>query len=569
MWLLSTSRAELHQFSSPEHVPGGYGILSHVWNGPEQSFQETQELQALCKNTGQNPRDLSSDKVRESCLLAERQGHQWIWNDTCCINKMSSTELSEAINSMFQYYSLANECYAYLQDVLEGSARTRGEDVEHAFRNSKWHTRGWTLQELVAPAHVLFFNQKWELLGSKVDMAEVLQDITRIPAKILRLEVSLEDISVATRMSWAADRETTRLEDEAYCLLGIFSINMPPLYGEGRRAFQRLQEEIMKNIPDTTLFSWGNTWNCSDSEYTAEMDGYLAKNHLRSYDSYLLAPAPSAFRKCGGIHQVTLSFKPNQSIASVSDYMSPSAGTNETTSGGIPSLSITPYGVRARLPVVTRLAYTVAVLGWAQGSTQQLGLILTQSPDSNDPQVPRYQIGLCNIAGSYRLASLGSEKDSVRLFGKMVPVTWKEVYLAHRPSPQSSNLKVVMRTAARRLANFGLHAPLRFVLSNLLQFLNDHGRLRPIPHTDPSQWTGEEPMSITFEVGYGGGWLTGFQLQFGRCSRNSTSGSGAHWARIIYGEDTKLSLERGTDNHSCSTDHVRDWPKCRKTFKVS
>ena len=305
MWLLSTSRAELRQFSSPETVPGGYAILSHVWNGQEQSFQETQELEARCKNTGQNPRDLSSDKVRQSCLLAEKQGHQWIWNDTCCINKMSSTELSEAINSMFQYYSLANECYAYLQDVPERSARTREEDVEHGFRNSKWHTRGWTLQELVAPAHVLFFNQKWELLGSKVDMAEVLQDITRIPAKILRLEVSLEDTSVATRMSWAADRETTRLEDEAYCLLGIFSINMPSLYGEGRRAFQRLQEEIMKNIPDTTLFAWGNTWDCSDSEYTAEMDGYLATNHLQSYDSYLLAPAPSSFRNSGNIRQIT------------------------------------------------------------------------------------------------------------------------------------------------------------------------------------------------------------------------------------------------------------------------
>ena len=197
---------------------------------------------------------------------------------------------------------------------------------------------------------------------------------------------------------------------------------------------------------------------------------------------------------------------------------------------------VTPNGVRARLRTVTRLAYTVAILGWVDGvgSAQHVGLILTPSPHSDDPNVPCFQIGLCNIAGSYRLASLGSNLHSVRLFGETVSVSWRKVYLAHRPRPQASNLKVVMRTAARRLVNSSLHAPFRFVLSNILQFLTDHGKLRPLAHTDPSTWTGDKPMSITFDVGYGGGWVTGFQVQFGLChDGNATSMSGSHWARKI------------------------------------
>ncbi|KAI0692858.1 heterokaryon incompatibility protein-domain-containing protein, partial [Cerioporus squamosus] len=245
MWLLSTSRAELKYFVSPESV-GGYAILSHVWNDNEQSYQDIQTLRALCAQTGQNPRGLASDKIRRCCELAERHGYLWLWIDTCCIDKMSSAELSEAINSMFRYYSLAGICYAYLEDVP--SSRD--------FKKSRWHRRGWTLQELLAPRLVLFVSRSWDVLGSKTDMAAVLEECTGIPGTVLQFERRVADMSIAQRMSWAARRSTTRVEDEAYCLMGLFGVHMPTLYGEGRAAFQRLQEEILRRHSDTTLFAW-------------------------------------------------------------------------------------------------------------------------------------------------------------------------------------------------------------------------------------------------------------------------------------------------------------------------
>ena len=259
MWLLSTSRAELHYFVSPEIVPGGYAILSHVWYPPnEQSFQDLQALRASCAAAGLNPRDYVSDKIRECCKLAEQHGNDWLWVDTCCIDKTHCTELYETINSMFRYYSLANVCYAYLADVPTIDAAVLTHETS-AFRGSRWHKRGWTLQELLAPAVLFFVSESWEALGTKAELSDVLEQITRVPAGILSHQEEIRDASIAQRMSWAAGRETTLPEDEAYCLMGLFGVNMPTLYGEGRRAFRRLQQEIMKQSVDTSLFTWSNT----------------------------------------------------------------------------------------------------------------------------------------------------------------------------------------------------------------------------------------------------------------------------------------------------------------------
>ncbi|RDX45548.1 HET-domain-containing protein, partial [Lentinus brumalis] len=255
MWLLSTDRAELTFFPTVEAARQQvYAILSHVWGPSEQSFQETQRYRLECKASGENPRNRSTAKVKESCVLAQRHGYRWIWNDTCCIDKTSSAELSEAINSMYTYYSLAEVCFAYLGDV---SIDCDLDDVDSAFRRSRWFTRGWTLQELIAPDHVVFVASSWEILGTKADLAALLAEITWVPVPVLLLEEEVRDISIARRMSWASSRVTTRTEDEAYSLMGIFEVNMPTLYGEGRQAFRRLQEEIMKNSIDTTLFAWG------------------------------------------------------------------------------------------------------------------------------------------------------------------------------------------------------------------------------------------------------------------------------------------------------------------------
>lgn len=255
MWLLSTARAELHYFpSAREAAQAGFAILSHFWDGQEQSFQETQAICERCKADGTNPLDFSSDKVRESCKLAERLDHDWIWNDTCCIDKSSSSELSEAINSMWIYYSLAEVCLAYLGDIPSRSFDEANSGGYTFF--GKWATRGWTLQELIAPKDVLFLSQEWVIKGTRHELADVIQKETRIPAAVLTRQVDVYSLSVAERMSWAANRETSRVEDEAYSLFGIFNVHLPPLYGEGRNAFRRLQEEIMKKSIDTSLFAW-------------------------------------------------------------------------------------------------------------------------------------------------------------------------------------------------------------------------------------------------------------------------------------------------------------------------
>lgn len=293
MWLLSTSRAELHFFPDAGAVDGGYAALSHTWGTYEQSFQEVQAIRTQCASTGQNPRDLVSAKIREFCILAEKDGYMWGWVDSCCIDKTSSTELSEAINSMFTWYSQAEICYAFLADVPRDCVL---DSPGSAFRTSKWHTRGWTLQELIAPAIVVFLSKDWKLLGTKAQLAPLLSNITDISTAILTRETQYFQVSLAVRMSWASKRKTTRIEDEAYCLMGLFNVNMPTIYGEGRQAFHRLQLEIMKQTADTSLFAWGpwipqghlnhvtlHVWHEHDThEFLDEMQ-------------YLLANSPAPF----------------------------------------------------------------------------------------------------------------------------------------------------------------------------------------------------------------------------------------------------------------------------------
>ena len=302
MWLLSTDRAELHHFVSPDQVLGGYAILSHVWDHQEQTFQEVQALSAQCTILGGNPRDLVSPKVRACCILAENHGHKWIWADMCCINRESSAEISEAINSMYLYYSLSSVCYAYLRDVPGGYYSELFFQMSNSpFRSSIWHQRGWTLQELIAPKIVLFLSQDWKLLGTKAELADLLHDITRVPVDVLRMQQDPNTISVARRMSWAAGRKTTRIEDEAYSLLGLFGVSMTTCYGEGRDAFRRLQEEIMKRNVDTSLFAWGT--GRFEQPLGASSSPLLARCRVHDNDlCYLLAPSPSSFADCHDIY---------------------------------------------------------------------------------------------------------------------------------------------------------------------------------------------------------------------------------------------------------------------------
>ncbi|EIW61091.1 uncharacterized protein TRAVEDRAFT_86691, partial [Trametes versicolor FP-101664 SS1] len=193
-------------------------------------------------------------KIKAICKVARDAGYKLVWIDSACIDKSSSAELAEAINSMFELYRLADVCYVYLVDVPDSK-----EDPEHhtsMFQHSRWHGRGWTLQELLAPKEVVFLTASWTFLGTKCSLVHALTLATNIDSNILLGRAPLSSASVARGMSWAASRETTRIEDEAYSLLGIFGVHMSPIYGEGRNAFLRLQEEIIKTIPDQSIFAW-------------------------------------------------------------------------------------------------------------------------------------------------------------------------------------------------------------------------------------------------------------------------------------------------------------------------
>ena len=187
-------------------------------------------------------------KIRFCGKQATKDDLQFFWVDTCCIDKSSSAELSEAINSMFQWYRKADKCYVYLSDVSADGSVGRNlsskQTCQPAFQDCKWFTRGWTLQELLAPTSVDFFSVEGERIGDRNSMVQEIQNITGIPIQALQ-GTPLSHFSTKERMSWAEKRRTKREEDAAYCMLGIFDIHMPLIYGEGReKAFGRLWREI-------------------------------------------------------------------------------------------------------------------------------------------------------------------------------------------------------------------------------------------------------------------------------------------------------------------------------------
>ena len=302
MWLLSTDRAELHFFVSSSHIDGGYAILSHTWGNKESTFQNLQELNEQCRKDDENPRDFVTPKIRNCCIVAERDGFLWVWIDTCCIDKTSSTELSEAINSMFRWYSESEVCYAFLEDVPSDDAL---DAPNSPFRRARWHTRGWTLQELIAPPRVIFVYPdhagEWKQIGTRRALASLLHEITSIPSQVLNRTIRFHNLSIAERMSWASKRTTTRIEDEAYALMGLFRVNMPTIYGEGRQAFRRLQEEIMKQSFDSSLFAWGDS-DDGLSEYQSNLPFSEIPEDIPL--QYLLAISPRWFSERSGIKNI-------------------------------------------------------------------------------------------------------------------------------------------------------------------------------------------------------------------------------------------------------------------------
>jgi hypothetical protein len=317
---VNAQKLELVEFFGDQIPP--YAILSHTWGDDEVTFQDLQR--------GQYEHKLGLEKIRYTCQQAKRDELSWCWVDTCCIDKTSSAELSEAINSMFNWYSRAQVCYAYLADVrvnsscepcvetqadiervtndfsdasakssggtpaqkeprwtscteLHHQTTTIGTPSEHcnrrtpgpvtslvvAFRDSRWFQRGWTLQELIAPRRLNFFDHSWEPLGRRDDeLLDAVTEVTGLNPMVFGNPLVLREVPIARRMSWMARRQTTRKEDEAYCLLGVFGVNMPLLYGEEDSAFVRLQEELLRRFPDNSVLIF--TKPTTDNHMTRE-----------------------------------------------------------------------------------------------------------------------------------------------------------------------------------------------------------------------------------------------------------------------------------------------------------
>lgn len=326
--------------------------MARVPYAPGARFRRPLAVEARAGWTQRTEKKAGFKKIVEFCSISKQNGYKWAWVDTCCIDKSSSAELSEAINSMFHWYARSDSCYAYLSDVCDNDYERIKEIMDESswirdtssfssplenyegceFISSRWFRRGWTLQELLAPSKVCFFDTNWQLIGQRGQLSKVIQSITKIPSRVLRYRhfITMRDrnyisrlgYSVAQKISWASSRVTTRAEDTAYCLLGLFDINMPLLYGEGReKAFRRLQEEIIRTSTDHSIFAW----SLSVEDSSDLIDDTLGP---------ILAASPTAFARAAN-------------IAGIPDHEA-----QDRYTGHKMSYSITNYGLHIELPLL-------------------------------------------------------------------------------------------------------------------------------------------------------------------------------------------------------------------------
>ncbi|KAK4215806.1 hypothetical protein QBC37DRAFT_418571 [Rhypophila decipiens] len=305
MHLLNTQTLQLEEHI--DNIPP-YVILSHTWGDQEVSYQE------MMMTTPQSPETQQKagyTKILATCHLAQQiliypdepisQGNRisHVWIDTCCIDKSSSAHLTENINSMYEFYTRARLCIVHLVDLPLGVTFKEG------LKSCRWITRGWTLQEMIASREIHFYSsnyvpdgdvKEWKYLGTKAQFSDALAEATNVPRDVLTGSGSVGSYSLAQRMLWASKRITTRPEDMAYCLLGIFGVNMPLIYGERDRAFRRLQEHIIKGSNDMTIFAWEPVTSSSSSAGSGT--GQQRREH--GFCS-IFAPSPANFQNCNMI----------------------------------------------------------------------------------------------------------------------------------------------------------------------------------------------------------------------------------------------------------------------------
>ncbi|KAH8645897.1 beta transducin-like protein HET-D2Y [Tricladium varicosporioides] len=241
---IGTGAFSFREFPNDEIPP--YAILSHTWLTIQEGEEPTYD--DLINGTGAGK--LGYEKIQFCGEQARRDGLQYFWVDTCCINKANYAELQYALNSMFSWYHNATRCYVYLPDVhshpLGINAEFNPQSWDSEFWKSRWFTRGWTLQELLAPRSVEFFSRERERLGDKSSLKQQIQKITGIPTSALQ-GAPLSQFSTDDRFSWMERRQTTLEVDRVYSLLGILDIKIPLFKDtEATTAFRQLQEAIDK-----------------------------------------------------------------------------------------------------------------------------------------------------------------------------------------------------------------------------------------------------------------------------------------------------------------------------------
>jgi len=344
-------RAKVLEFRDDEVTK--YAILSHRWIAQEVEYDEIVELAKMDEEMRDEIRQRDGyRKILDSCKQAKKDGYEWLWVDTCCIDKQSSAELSEAINSMYRWYENAQVCYAYLHDVHDSSFPVARNHGRYANSWPEWFSRGWTLQEMIAPRNVRFFNTEWRAIGDKRTLARTLQEITGVPKHILIDGLYGDRPCVAQIMSWAANRTTTRVEDRAYSLMGLLGVNMPMLYGEGKKAFHRLQLEIIRTSNDQSIFAW--SWD----------------EEVRSGN--ILADDPSVFRCCSAMELMD----PDEFIETFSEDM-PEAELPLTEDDRLGTFPITNRGIQIWLFLRPIRGADSVFLAWLPCRSKPLGAPVT------------------------------------------------------------------------------------------------------------------------------------------------------------------------------------------------
>ncbi|THV01252.1 HET-domain-containing protein [Dendrothele bispora CBS 962.96] len=234
--MINTSSLELEDFEDGVSIPH-YAILSHTWGAEEIGYHEFDRLISKKKE--------SLQKIVGACMRARSDGLRYLWIDTCCINQEDQTDVHRNVKNMYSYYRNSRICYAYLVDT------DMQDVVESGFGQSRWFTRGWTLQELLAPPEVIFFDSHWGYMGTRTKLRKEISGVTGIPEYIARNPISLRHVDVQERMSWSVLRKTSRSVDRAYCLFGILGVSIEPNYNEDLvTAINRLQEAFFERYPE-------------------------------------------------------------------------------------------------------------------------------------------------------------------------------------------------------------------------------------------------------------------------------------------------------------------------------